>query len=183
MHATAFIVGPLNGSGATLTKLVQTLGFAAVLPYSGIEMAEKQARETPICYFLFAPVATVSSLRESAEAIRFCTSRWVRFSPMIYFSDRTSVEVISSCINMGFDDIITLPSSQQRVIERIERQVGPSLTYFETGSYFGPDRRNRAPAPTHPEDNRVGGQFRRLEIVRSFESGVTVLSDDSYALL
>lgn len=183
MHATAFIIGPTTGAGAALADIARTLKFAAVLPYRGIEAVESQARQTPICYFLFAPVNQIASLAEIADAIRFCPSRNVRFSPMIYFSDKTSVEAISACINLGFDDIITMPFTQQRVRERIARQVGPSLTYFETSSYFGPDRRDRVPTPNRPTENRMGGHFRRLEIVRSFEAGVSVLSDDSYAVL
>lgn len=182
MHATAFIVGAPDGSGATIANIARMLKFAAVLPYSGIEQAESQAHQTPICYFLFAPGVEIEQMREIAEAIRFCPSRRVRFSPMIYFSDRTSLEAISTCINLGFDDIIIMPFTQQRVSERMWRQVGPSLTYFETSSYFGPDRRDRVTAPNRPAESRVGGQFRRLEIVRSFEAGVSVLSDDSYAM-
>jgi hypothetical protein len=183
MHATAFIIGPTTEAGAALADIARTLRFAAVLPYGGIEAAESQAHKTPVCYFLFAPVVQIASLSEIAEAIRFCPSRRVRFSPMIYFSDKTSVEAISACINLGFDDIITMPFTQQRVSERIGRQVGPSLTYFETSSYFGPDRRDRVTAPNRPAETRLGGQFRRLEIVRSFEAGVSVLRDDSYAVL
>jgi hypothetical protein len=158
------------------------LKFAAVMPYAGLGAVESQANITPICYFLFAPGVELERMREIAVAIRFCPSRKVRFSPMIYFSDRTSAEAISACINLGFDDIITMPFTRQRVRDRILRQVGPSLTYYETSSYFGPDRRDRVTAPRRPAESRVGGQFRRLEIVRSVTGGVSVLRDDSYSM-
>ena len=58
-----------------------------------------------------------------AEAIRFCPSRRVRFSPMIYFAGSPSAETIAACINLGFDDIITMPFTRERVTERIARQV------------------------------------------------------------
>lgn len=182
MHATAFIIGAPDGSGAPIADIARTLKFAAVLPYSGIAAIESQTHLTPICYLLFAPGVELGPMREIAEAIRFCPSRKVRFSPMVYFSDRTSAEAISACINLGFDDIITIPFTQQRVAERVARQVGPSLTYYETSSYFGPDRRDRVTAPQRPAQSRVGGQFRRLEIVRSVTAGVSVLRDDSYSL-
>jgi len=182
MHATAFIIGATDGSGAAIADIARTLKFAAVLPYRGIASVESQAQHTPICYLLFAPGVELESMREIAEAIRFCPSRKVRFSPMIYFSDRNSAEAISACINLGFDDIITMPFTRQRVAERMARQVGPSLTYFETSSYFGPDRRDRVTAPQRPAESRAGGQFRRLEIVRSVTAGVSVLRDDSYSM-
>jgi hypothetical protein len=105
----------------------------------------------------------------------------MRFSPLIYFSESPSVETITRCINMGFDDVITMPFTRNRVAERIDRQVGQSHIYYETPAYFGPDRRDRVTGPKRPAESRVGGQFRRLEIVRDLLTGVTVLRDDFYA--
>jgi len=74
-----------------------------------------------------------------------------------------------------------MPFTRQRVTERIRRQVGQSLTYYETAGYFGPDRRDRVTAPQRAGESRVGGQFRRLEIVRNVLSGINVVRDDNYA--
>ena len=180
MKAAAYIVGPLDGPGAGLMEMAQRLDFAAVLPYAGILQAEHQANQTPVCFFLFAAVPDVASLRGVAEAIRFCPSRRVRFSPLIYFSESPSIDSITRCINMGFDDVITMPFTRIRVIERINRQIGTNLTYYETAGYFGPDRRDRVTAPRRAAESRVGGQFRRLEIVRNLLTGVNVVRDDLY---
>ena len=99
---------------------------------------------------------------------------------MIYFSENPSLEAITRCINMGFDDVITLPFTLARVAERIRRQVGRSLTYYETPGYFGPDRRDRVTSPTGGGERRLGGQFRRLEIVRSLSSGISVVRDENH---
>ena len=181
MKATAFIIGPQDGPGAALMDMARLLGFSAVLPYGGVGVAESQSHLTPVCYFLFSAVPDVEALRGVTEAIRFCPSRRVRFSPMIYFAGSPSAETIAACINLGFDDIITMPFTRQRVTERITRQVGQSLTYYETAGYFGPDRRDRVTAPQRAGESRVGGQFRRLEIVRNELSGVNVVRDDNYA--
>ena len=181
MKASAYIVGPMDGPGAALTDLARRLSFSSVMPYSGLVQAEQQANRTPVCFFLFAAVADVETLRGVAEAIRFCPSRRVRFSPLIYFSESPSVETITRCINMGFDDIITMRFTRARVLERIDRQIGQSHIYYETQGYFGPDRRDRVTGARHPAESRVGGQFRRLEIVRNLLTGVNVLRDDFYA--
>ena len=181
MKAAAYVVGPLDGPGAALMDLARRLNFSAVLPYAGVMQAEQQANRTPICYFLFAAVADVGTLRNVAEAIRFCPSRRVRFSPLIYFAESPSIDSISRCINMGFDDVITMPFTRSRIIERIERQVGQSHVYYETPGYFGPDRRDRVTAPRRAAESRLGGQFRRLEIVRNLMTGVNVVRDDLYA--
>lgn len=180
MKAAAYIVGPPDGSGAALTDLAKRLDFGAVLPYGGVAQAEQQVQRMPVCFFLFAAVDDVETLRGVAEAIRFCPSRRLRFSPLMYFSESPSVETITRCINMGFDDVITMPFTRARVAERIERQVGQNLTYYETPGYFGPDRRNRVTGPQRAGETRMGGQFRRLEIVRHLLTGVNVVRDDFY---
>jgi hypothetical protein len=138
-------------------------------------------QSTPLCFFLFAATENIQSLRGIAEAVRFSAARRLRFSPLIYFAESPSVEVISACLNMGFDDIITMPFTRKRVLERVTRQVGQNLVYFETATYFGPDRRGRGgPAPDR-SDKRTGAPFRRLEIVRNLVTGVNVLRDDQVA--
>jgi DNA-binding response OmpR family regulator len=178
MKAAAYVVGPLDGPGAALMDMARRLNFATVLPYAGVAQAEQQVSRTPVCYFLFAAVPDVAVLGSVAEAIRFCPSRRVRFSPLIYFSESPSTETITRCINMGFDDVITMPFTRQRVAERIDRQVGQSHIYYETPGYFGPDRRGRVTGPRRAAESRADGQFRRLEIVRSLMTGVNVVRDD-----
>jgi DNA-binding response OmpR family regulator len=179
MQAVAYVVGPPDGPGAALMDLARRLDFEAVLPYGGVAAAERQARHTPVCFFLFASVPDIESLRPVAEAIRFCPKSRVRFSPLIYFSENPSLECITHCINMGFDDVITRPFTLQRVAGRMERQIGRSLVYYETPGYFGPDRRHRVAAPRRQAESNGAGQFRRLEIVRHLASGVDVLRDDA----
>ncbi|UJW84506.1 hypothetical protein [Devosia sp. SL43] len=160
--------------------MAQRLDFAVVQPYAGVMQAEQQVNQTPVCFFLFAAVPDVGTLRSVAEAIRFCPSRRVRFSPLMYFSESPSLDTITRCINMGFDDVITMPFTRSRVLERISRQIGTNLTYYETSGYFGPDRRDRVTGPRRPGESRLGGQFRRLEIVRNLLTGVNVVRDDLY---
>lgn len=178
MNAAAYIVGPLDGPGAGLLETARRLDFSAVLPYSGVAQAEHQSTLTPVCFFLFAAVPDVETLRGVAESIRFCASRRIRFSPLMYFAESPSAETITRCINMGFDDVLTMPFTRERVSERVNRQVGRTLTYYETAGYFGPDRRDRVTAPRRPAESRVGGQFRRLEIMRNLVTGTHVVRDD-----
>lgn len=180
MRAYAYVVGPEDGPGAALMDMARGLGFYGLTPFTTIGQAEQQTQQTPICFFLFAATEDVDSLRSVADSIRFSPSRKLRFSPLIYFSESPSVEAIRSCLNMGFDDIITMPFTRRRVMERIARQVGQNLVYYETSNYFGPDRRGRTTAPERDGDKRLGGQFRRLEIVRSLVNGVNVLRDDHF---
>ncbi len=174
MRAFSFIVGPQDGPGAALMELAQTIGFAGISPFTTIARAEQQVQQTPICFFLFAATENVGDLRGVADAIRFNSTRRLRFSPLIYFSESPSADGISDCLKMGFDDIITMPFTPARVSGRIRRQIGRSLHYYETATYFGPDRRD----PVVAEKGQVG-RFRRLEIVRNLMSGINVLREDN----
>ena len=181
MRAYAYVVGPENGPGTALLDLARGLGFAGVSPFSTMAQAEQQTQATPICFFLFAATDRLESLRGIAEAVRFSTTRRLRFSPLIYFAESPSVEAIAGCINMGFDDVITMPFTRKRVLERITRQVGQNLVYYETPRYFGPDRRGRPGIEQGSGRSRGSGQFRRLEIVRSLVNGINVVRDDHFA--
>jgi DNA-binding response OmpR family regulator len=179
MKACAFVVGPEDGSGAVLKQLARQIGFDAVYVFKDIADAERQSVSTPLIFFLFAAVDNLRRLKPVTEAVRASPSQRVRFSPMIYFSETPSLDAIKSCINMGFDDVITLPFSISRVEERLDRQVDRTLVYYETPSYFGPDRRNRLENEEGHSARGTGGQFRRIEIVRSPTAGISVMRDDS----
>lgn len=175
MRACAYVVGPPDGPGAALMDMAKSYGLPIVLPYAGVPAAEVQSHQTPLMFFLFAAVDGVNALKKVADAIRFSPSRRVRFSPLVYFSESPSMEAIRLCIDMGFDDVITLPFTPKRVVSRLERLVDVTLIYNETASYLGPER----PNPPEPD----GGQYRRLEIHRSESLGTNVLRDEMQVAL
>jgi len=168
MKACAHIVGPQDGPGAALSDLARSLSFAAVQPFAGVGPAEAQAQQTPLMFFLFAAVEDVATLKATADSIRFANARRIRFSPLVYFSESPSVEAIRACVEMGFDDVITLPFTGSRVRDRLSRLIDRRLVFFESAHYFGPDRGNAS-------DNGIS---RRIVIMRSTETGVSVIRDE-----
>ncbi|MEP7240327.1 MAG: hypothetical protein ABI697_05530 [Devosia sp.] len=182
MNAAAFIVGPQDGAGAALSDLGRRLGFSPLQPYVSLRQSLKQADQTPLLFFLFAAVANVSSLKPVANALRFSNEQSLRFAPLIYFASELSEETIRGCIAMGFDDVIALPYANGDIGARLGRQMGETKTYYETSTYFGPDRRNRVGPQRSLGSDHGGGQFRRIEIVRSAQ-GINVLRDDFQVML
>jgi hypothetical protein len=178
LNASAFVVGPRDGASAALQDLARAVGFMSVERYAGLARAEKQVRLTPIVFFLCAEVADIQKLKPMADAIRFSPSLDLRFSPLIYFSRSLSTDATKQCIGMGFDDVIALPFKGGDLSERIFRQVGTTRTYYETATYFGPDRRNRVGSQRSTDSDHGGGEFRRIEIIRNPLSGIDVLRDD-----
>ena len=178
MKAYAYVVGPQDMAWTALFDMASELGFGGVSSYRGIAQAEQQVEKSPVCYFLFSSVHDIRSLREQTDAIRFSSRRHLRFSPMIYFTQNPSVETIMACINMGFDDVIALPHSVSGLRERLLRQTNQQIVFYETEGYFGPDRRNRIARRQSMGVTRVGGPFRRLEIIRNVAQGIEVLRDE-----
>jgi CheY-like chemotaxis protein len=184
MKTAAFIVGGTgptayeSGPAAALAEMARRIGFGPVTAYESISQIEMQARHTPVCFVLCAASEGIESLRPVAEAIRFAPSRRVRFSPLVYFAETPSLETIKACVNLGFDDVVALPFSADRIGQRLARLVGKTQVYYETPTYFGPDRRGReAFAPTE-QRWRLGAPVRRIEIMRSLGVGTSVLRDD-----
>lgn len=178
MKASAFVVGARDGASASLADLARAVGFMSVERYQGLVSSERQLEQTPLVYFLCAAVPDVRSLKPMADAIRFSPSLKLRFSPLIYFARDLSADTIRQCIVMGFDDVIALPYAGGDVGERLFRHVGKPTTYYETATYFGPDRRNRLGNTRSLDSDHGGGQYRRIEIMRTPEAGVNVLRDD-----
>jgi hypothetical protein len=172
------VVGPRDGAGAALLDLARALGFARAQRYQGLARAERQLEVTPLVFFLCAGVDNVASLRPMADAVRLSPSHRLRFSPLIYFARQPALPDIKRCIQMGFDDIIALPYAGGDIGERIMRQVGSTQVYYETPTYFGPDRRNRLGEDRPSGSDHGGGQHRRIELVRDPVRGIEVLRDD-----
>ncbi len=180
MRACAFVLGDGDGEQAGLARYAKTLGFWHVESFAGPEQAEAQLRLTPICFFLFAPVADLHSMRPKASLIRAAKSRRLQFSPLVYFSDDNSTATQRLCRNMGFDEVIAPPFSPGRVHHRLKGLVDRPVSFFETESYFGPDRRGGDDTSPGSIDRRgLAGlsRFRSLEIVRDLSHGVLVLRD------
>lgn len=184
MRASAFIVGPREGAGAALVDLARAVGFETIQRYQGLVRAEQQVARTPLAFFLCAPVADVRTLKPMADAIRFSPSLKLRFLPLIYFARAPSLEAVQHCISMGFDDVVALPIAGDDASERIGRQIGRLQTYYETATYFGPDRRNRTGGVLRSGDSdHGGGDYRRIDIMRNADTGVDVIHDDMRVVL
>ena len=179
MWATAFIVGPREGSGAGLTDLCLGIGFDSVRRFSTIDAAEQQVAKTPVCFFIFTADAGVDKINSVSRAIRFSRNRQVRYAPMVCFAETPSRQLVSLCIKAGFDDILIPPFSIKRVGARLSAMLGQPVTFYETPDYIGPDRRSReGQGKNAPSEPGKGGAHRRIDIVRKFEKGIFVLRDE-----
>lgn len=182
MNACAYVVAPAKGPG-TLLEAAHALDFELVLPFRGTPAAERQTARTPLVFFLFETAADPRTHAPVVASIRASAKADISFAPLIFFARNPSRETIRTCINMGFDDIVTLPFARPQLRQRLDRQMDGTCVYFQTDSYFGPDRRNRLQDFSDHSGRGSGGQFRRFEILRSPHGGVRVLSDEQQVVV
>ena len=182
MKAFAYVVGPRRGPAAAISDLATRMRFQSVIPYEGVRQLERQI-DPPLAFVLFAETPDVNDFASAAQAIRFSSERRVRFSPLIYLCHGPSLETMRRLIDMGFDDVIIGPFAVTSVTARLKRQLDTPLTYYETSSYFGPDRRGRLAPDAGHERRGEGGSFRRLEIIRRVSTGISVVEDEDQVMI
>jgi CheY-like chemotaxis protein len=78
-----------------------------------------------------------------------------RATPIICVSGHAEKRIIEDAIRTGADDFLVKPLSVNIVLQRMTRHLFNRLPYFETATYFGPDRR-RILSCTHRGPDRRG---------------------------
>jgi len=171
----ALVAGPQNGPGEALMDISTDVGFSFVARYDGLAPLSGQLGRARLCFVLCAEAGNPRHYASLLAELRGAGHPPLRFTPVIYFSEAVLPDVIAAAIELGFDDILTMPFTPERVRGRLHQQIGRPLTYFETAEYFGPDRRrfqdDKAAA------RRDGGVARRFDISRSARAGVTILRE------
>ncbi len=67
------------------------------------------------------------------------------------------------------------------MMPRLRRQLNTPITYFETSTYFGPDRRRFGQKRNNARQFQHTSQsYRRIEIKRDPLNGVQILGDTSF---
>lgn len=162
-----------------LEKIGARAGFIAMQPL-GIQQ-DQVLNVFKLNYFLVHHGLGSETLEAVLRSVRASLIDEVRYAPIVLFAEDGPFEQYLSYIDMGFDDIITLPEKAAIVEQRLIAQLDTEHMYFETATYFGPDRRRMEVEP--PE------QFKRKEVphshVRHFferdpSRGIVVVRSDSY---
>lgn len=171
----ALVAGPRTGPGEGLMDISNDLGFSFVRRCASLDSLGACLANARLCFVLFAETADPRSYAGLLKKVRAAKSRAIRFLPVVYFCETPRPEVIVTCLGMGFDDILTMPFTANGVRARLRQQIGRTVSYFETETYFGPDRRRLS--GEQPKPRRGGGSARRYEISRSPTSGITILRE------
>lgn len=162
-----------------LERIGARAGFVAMQPLGAPQ--DQVLHAFKLNYFLVHHELGPQTLEAVLRSVRASIIDDVRYAPIVLFAEDGPFEQYLSYIDMGFDDIITLPENAAIVEQRLIAQLDTEHMYFETATYFGPDRRRMEVEP--PE------QFKRQDAphahVRHFferdpRRGIVVVRSDSY---
>jgi PleD family two-component response regulator len=170
----AYLIGKTPTQIAELRRVAQRAGFtncADLLTGEGTIDAN-----CPVRYFFVHFRVADEEILSTMAAVRGSTDDNTRFSPFVMIIDDCDYEIILKYIRYGFDDVISLPEKADILAHRIEALLRTEHTYFETRTYFGPDRRRLEISPDIGDRrNSSGGKHTRYRFTRDPEAGILIM--------
>jgi hypothetical protein len=173
-QCVACLVGETAAQRRTLETLAARTGFGSInSDETGAAFPDKAERR--LAYFFFHCQVGNELLRGALGRIR--TDEQHRFSPAVLVVGECSERDALRYINLGFDDIVILPEAAKILERRFAYQIATPVPYFETATYFGPDRRRSqrlTSASAHP--GRGAGEHRHVRyLIQRAPSGIEIL--------
>jgi hypothetical protein len=171
----AHLIAGTAGQLKTLGDLARKTGFRRVT--EGMP-ARQPSDALAVTYYFFHYQLDDERLRAALAAIREHEDPSTRFAPAIMIIGQASATDVLRMVGQGFDDIVALPEKAPILEKRFALQVNAPIMYYETDSYFGPDRRRLQKLLRPEADLRQAGtyQHRRYTIKRVPNAGVQILS-------
>jgi hypothetical protein len=154
-QCAAYLIAQSERHAAALERMARLLGFAHIEPLLSRGDFEPSADRPTLKFFLMYRAMDARLMIKVRSVIRASRDDNVRYSPIILFTDDCSFETYLSFIELGFDDVLTLPDKKEMLIKRLEAQINTDHTYYETANYLGPDRR-RMESSGHVDPRRGG---------------------------
>lgn len=162
-----------------LERIGSRAGFVQLQPLGGGVSGAPSALK--LNYFLVHHQLGPAALEAVLRSVRTSIIDDVRFAPVVLFAADGPFEEYLKYIDMGFDDIVTLPEKAVIVEQRLLAQLDTEHMYFETATYFGPDRRRmEVEPPTEHKRVAVPHSHVRHYFTRNPVRGIVVQRSESY---
>lgn len=170
----AHLVAETDAQLRTLDQLAVRTGFRTVVHGEPGRFSESRSA----IYFFFHFQISRAYRHGMLGALRAHPDPTIRFAPAIMIIGMSTATEIAGYIEEGFDDIVSLPEKAPTLTRRFASQLETLIGYYETPTYFGPDRRRMELVRHSGADNRGKGnyQHRRYSIRRTAQTGVQVVS-------
>jgi hypothetical protein len=157
-----------------LMQLARKMDFGQVV---SLDMVDAGSDDEPlVVFFLVHYHIGLEAKKRLVAQLRDSSLDQVRFAPIITFLPDGPSEDVLAHIEMGFDDVISLPENRHVLQSRLISQIGTDHLYIETVDYLGPDRRRMEP-PNQQVIGRRQGHYdhSRLTIHRSVKEGIAIV--------
>jgi hypothetical protein len=162
-----------------LERIGRRAGFVELQPLGGGTSSGPSSRK--LNYFLTHHELGAETLMAVLRSVRSSIIDDVRFAPVVLFAADGPFEQYLEYIEMGFDDVITLPEKAKIVEQRLIAQLDTEHVYFETSTYFGPDRRRmEVEAPSEHKRATMPHSHVRHYFRRDPQRGIVLARSDSY---
>jgi len=168
-------------SEAFCTNLM-TVGFYHTHCVCDFDDLEQAISKYNINYCFFSQSSHPKQIEAATNAIRNNRDDQIRFSPIILMANELSRDTLGDYLSFGFDDILQFPCTIDTLRNRSKRQLNSVVKYYETGNYFGPDRRNYFNAQEEDKTAMRKGEtpYRRYLIRRDIFKGLEVVDTFDY---
>lgn len=175
-RCSALIVSADGAWAKSFHTVLAEIGFGHIEQVADTTALGVMSFSRPLPFFFLSQKCPSEQFQHAMSSIRGHKKDETRFSPMIMMARGLSREQINSYISIGVDDIVQFPCSLKGMADRLKRQLGKPQKYFQTESYFGPDRRRQLDDTKSSESSRGGtSAYRSYLIQREPFRGVRVL--------
>jgi len=173
-HCSAFVIARAGERDRSLELLAREAGFGTVTSTARRQSGEAIGAKRAVAFFLMDGHLDEAAMKHTLVAVRLSPDPGVCFAPVVLFIEDGPFETYIRYVQMGFDDVITIPEKREILIQRLDGQLGEHV-YFRTPTYLGPDRR-RFDLLTTPHERRGQGpsDHDQISIVRSAITGISI---------
>ena len=169
-HCVAIILARDERDGTALMRLAERLRFGTIIRHSSAWGPDPFDQR--LVFFLVHFDFDMDQRKQLLKERRQAGSVSLCFAPVVLFlRDATRAEVRAN-IELGFDDVVSVPEDGRVIATRLAAQIGHEQVYIETRNYLGPDR-HRMDGPgdvRKPEEEHA-----RLTVLRTPEAGVQIV--------
>lgn len=171
-HCVAIVHARDEANAIALMRLAEKLRFGAIVAASPKLGHERFDHRLVFCLVHFDIDA--EARKKLVFDLRHAASVSLAYAPIVLFLRDATPEEITDNIELGFDDVISVPEDSIVVGGRLATQIGQHHLYVETRHYLGPDR-HRLDKPGVGARRKPEEEHAQLTILRTPEGGVQII--------